>query len=276
MSKPNIAPLAKQLAEENNVDWQTIQGSGPAGRIVEKDVLTYLARVMAGDEDLNPTAEPVPEGMGAWPEEDVKSFGSQALAPTEPEPAPAEPEFELEIDLAPAEPEPAPTPEAEAAWPTVESLSAERVEAEPVKAQPSGTEPVQEGVRQGAHDALEAKCEALETEVQTLRAKLASAGEELKELPSLRERVATQGTQLTELGSARDEAADLKRKIERLSSLREEKAQLETSFKKAQGELKHAQKRVKELEAQVQELSQKNPGGSSGANHSGSGEASAC
>ena len=37
------------------------------------DVLNYLARVMAGEEDLNPTAEPVPDGMEAWPEEDVRA-----------------------------------------------------------------------------------------------------------------------------------------------------------------------------------------------------------
>lgn len=69
--QPDISPLAKRLAEENNVDWQGLNGSGSDGRIVERDVLEYLARVMAGEEDLNPTPEPLPEGMEAWPEEDV-------------------------------------------------------------------------------------------------------------------------------------------------------------------------------------------------------------
>jgi hypothetical protein len=69
-----IAPLAKRLAEENNVDWRRLRGSGERGRVVERDVLEYLARVMAGDEELDPTPEPVPAGMESWPEDDVRAF----------------------------------------------------------------------------------------------------------------------------------------------------------------------------------------------------------
>jgi e3 binding domain len=72
--EPEIAPLAKRLAEENNVNWRALTGSGTNGRILERDVLEYLARVMAGEEDMNPTAEPLPEGLDAWPEDDVKSY----------------------------------------------------------------------------------------------------------------------------------------------------------------------------------------------------------
>ncbi len=74
MSQPEISPLARRLAEENNVDWRDLHGSGAGGKVVERDVLEYLARVMAGEEDLDPTPEPVPEGMEAWPEEDVHTF----------------------------------------------------------------------------------------------------------------------------------------------------------------------------------------------------------
>lgn len=74
--EPDIAPLAKRLAEENNVSWQHLHGSGANGRIVERDVLEYLARVMSGEEAMNPTPEPVPEGMEAWPEQDVQGFYS--------------------------------------------------------------------------------------------------------------------------------------------------------------------------------------------------------
>ena len=69
MSEPGITPLAQRLAEENNVDWRSLAGSGDDGTIVERDVLEYLARVMAG-EALDPTPEPLPEGMDAWPEAD--------------------------------------------------------------------------------------------------------------------------------------------------------------------------------------------------------------
>lgn len=73
---PDIAPLARRLAEENNVDWRRLQGSGSDGRIVERDVLDYLARVMAGDEAVDPTPEPLPDGMEAWPEESDDAYAS--------------------------------------------------------------------------------------------------------------------------------------------------------------------------------------------------------
>lgn len=69
MGDIEISPLAKRLAEENNVDWHGLTGSGEDGKIVERDVLDYLARVMAGDEDMNPTPEPLPEGMQSWAEQ---------------------------------------------------------------------------------------------------------------------------------------------------------------------------------------------------------------
>ena len=71
MSEPDIAPLARRLAEQNNVDWRRLKGSGEGGRIVERDVLDYLARVMAGEEAVDPTPEPLPEGMEAWPGQDM-------------------------------------------------------------------------------------------------------------------------------------------------------------------------------------------------------------
>ncbi len=76
--EPDISPLAKRLAEENNVTWQTLSGSGLGGRIIEKDVLDHLYRVMSGEADLNPTAEPVPDGIEAWPEEDVAGYYRQS------------------------------------------------------------------------------------------------------------------------------------------------------------------------------------------------------
>ncbi len=80
MSEADISPLARRLAEENNVDWRVLQGSGAGGKVVERDVLEFLARVMAGEEELDPTPEPVPDGMDAWPEDDIRSFQQELRA----------------------------------------------------------------------------------------------------------------------------------------------------------------------------------------------------
>ncbi len=41
--KVRISPLAKRLAEENNLDYTTVAGSGPNGRIVKEDIEKALA-----------------------------------------------------------------------------------------------------------------------------------------------------------------------------------------------------------------------------------------
>lgn len=74
MSEPDISTLARRLAEQNNVDWRVLRGSGPDGKVVERDVLDFLAKVMAGEEAVNPTPEPVPDGMEAWPAQDIQGF----------------------------------------------------------------------------------------------------------------------------------------------------------------------------------------------------------
>lgn len=47
-----ITPLAKKLAEENSIDWRFIRGTGPTGKVIERDILSYLARIMSGELDL--------------------------------------------------------------------------------------------------------------------------------------------------------------------------------------------------------------------------------
>jgi hypothetical protein len=59
--EPMIAATARQLAEENGLDWRRIKGSGTGGQISEGDVLDYLMRVMSGDEDLpEGSVDPIP------------------------------------------------------------------------------------------------------------------------------------------------------------------------------------------------------------------------
>jgi len=57
MTEPNITPLARRLAEENGIDWRSLEGSGPDGTIVERDILAFLAKVMAGEVELPPQPE---------------------------------------------------------------------------------------------------------------------------------------------------------------------------------------------------------------------------
>ncbi|MER3537616.1 MAG: dihydrolipoamide acyltransferase, partial [Thermus sp.] len=54
MEEPKITPLARRLAEENGIDWRKLQGTGPDGTIVERDILAFLAKLMAGEVDLPP------------------------------------------------------------------------------------------------------------------------------------------------------------------------------------------------------------------------------
>lgn len=68
MEEPKITPLARRLAEENGIDWRKLQGTGPDGTIVERDILAFLAKVMAGEVDL-PSAPESPPPPPPPPEE---------------------------------------------------------------------------------------------------------------------------------------------------------------------------------------------------------------
>lgn len=68
MEEPKITPLARRLAEENGIDWRKLRGTGPDGAIVERDILAFLAKVMAGEVDL-PSAPESPPPPPPPPEE---------------------------------------------------------------------------------------------------------------------------------------------------------------------------------------------------------------
>ena len=76
--EPPISPLAKRLAEENNVSWHSLRGSGPAGRVVERDVLDHLAQAMSGAAD--PAPEGPPEGADVWQESADYGAGHRGAA----------------------------------------------------------------------------------------------------------------------------------------------------------------------------------------------------
>ena len=75
MTELPISPLARRIAEENNVNWRALQGSDAGGGVNERDVLNYLEQVMLGTKPVDPTPEPLPEGMTAWAEEPLRAEG---------------------------------------------------------------------------------------------------------------------------------------------------------------------------------------------------------
>ena len=106
-AEPAISPLARRLAEENNVDWRGLPGSSAGGAVNERDILDYLEAVMLGNRPLDPTPEPLPEGLNAWPEEAAgrpraEEAGPAAEAPRTPAAQPAAPvkTFEAEYRAA--------------------------------------------------------------------------------------------------------------------------------------------------------------------------------
>ncbi|WP_206074944.1 E3 binding domain-containing protein, partial [Meiothermus hypogaeus] len=68
MSEVKITPLARRLAEENGIDWRQIKGTGPDGTVVERDILAFLAKVMAGEVNLPPAPEEMAPPPGAIPD----------------------------------------------------------------------------------------------------------------------------------------------------------------------------------------------------------------
>ncbi|GAA5335008.1 MULTISPECIES: E3 binding domain-containing protein [Thermus] len=180
MEEPKITPLARRLAEENGIDWRRLQGTGPEGTIVERDILAFLAKVMAGEVDLPPMPEEPPPVL---PEEDLRraqeALGKEGVDLSEllPEPPktptvqleeleeealdlePVLEEMDLELDLEDevllAEEPPPPVPEEdlaplpeEALEPPTPSPLDEELEAllaeEPSPAGPAETTPVEE------------------------------------------------------------------------------------------------------------------------------------
>jgi len=75
-----VSPLARRIAEQNNVDLSQVQGSGPNGRIIQKDVEAFLEQGGAAERDeskslrpepvpvLATKAKPAPSGLGQLPQ----------------------------------------------------------------------------------------------------------------------------------------------------------------------------------------------------------------
>jgi len=135
MSEVKITPLARRLAEENGIDWRQIRGTGPDGTVVERDILAFLAKVMAGEVSLPPTPEEAAPPTGTVPDmtqaqEVLQREGVKLgdLVPSSPAAPPLESalptlediDFDLDLDTTPP-----PVPPATAAFEETPTLAPE-------------------------------------------------------------------------------------------------------------------------------------------------------
>ncbi len=63
-ASPTISPRARRIATELKVDWQTLQGSGRTGRIVERDVRAAVSTAAPTFVDASPVARRMAEEAG--------------------------------------------------------------------------------------------------------------------------------------------------------------------------------------------------------------------
>ena len=63
-ASPTISPRARRIATELNVDWQSLQGSGRTGRIVERDVRAAVSTAVPTVVDASPVARRMAEEAG--------------------------------------------------------------------------------------------------------------------------------------------------------------------------------------------------------------------
>ncbi|WP_027881465.1 E3 binding domain-containing protein [Meiothermus rufus] len=142
MSETKITPLARRLAEENGINWRQIQGTGPDGTVVERDILAFLAKVMAGEVNLPPAPEEVPpasntildmtQAQAVLQKEGIQLGELLPSAPPEPPSTPGLPtlediEFDFEkLEASPAEVEGSPpVPPVDEAFEEAPSLAPE-------------------------------------------------------------------------------------------------------------------------------------------------------
>jgi pyruvate/2-oxoglutarate dehydrogenase complex dihydrolipoamide acyltransferase (E2) component len=114
----NISPLAKRLAEQNGVDWRKLSGSGPGGRVTERDVIEHLAHAAEEGGHARDVAAQEAGDYGDYGEDDEEALlvieeepaqeGEFALDFAEEQASEGEGEFLLELDdlSAAAKPQP--------------------------------------------------------------------------------------------------------------------------------------------------------------------------
>lgn len=52
-----VSPRARKMAEESAINWEPISGTGPGGRVTEKDILSYLEEKKYNELQITPAAK---------------------------------------------------------------------------------------------------------------------------------------------------------------------------------------------------------------------------
>ena len=116
-SEVRASPIARKLAAERGVDLNTVQGTGPGGRILRSDVLAAEPMPAPAEEPEEEEPAEAPETMEepSMPEEEAPEAVGEEPAAEEEEPAEAveeEPAMDAPEEVEePVEPEPEPEPE---------------------------------------------------------------------------------------------------------------------------------------------------------------------
>jgi pyruvate dehydrogenase E2 component (dihydrolipoamide acetyltransferase) len=95
------SPLAKKMARERGLDLASLQGSGPLGRIVKKDIEEALAKGPPAPKKAAPAAPTRAAALGARPEPQVVPISSmrRVIAQRMTEVKPGVPHFYLTVDV---------------------------------------------------------------------------------------------------------------------------------------------------------------------------------
>ncbi|MBI3994309.1 MAG: pyruvate dehydrogenase complex dihydrolipoamide acetyltransferase [Candidatus Lambdaproteobacteria bacterium] len=84
-----ISPFARKLAEQQGLDWQALQGTGPAGRIVARDVeaaITGGAAMTLTGPPPAPAARPTAQALPGFAPAAQPAAPAQSAAPARPAP----------------------------------------------------------------------------------------------------------------------------------------------------------------------------------------------
>ena len=98
-SEVRASPVARKLAEERGVDLNTVEGTGPGGRILRSDVLSAEPMAAAAEEPEEETQAEAPDAMEEppMPEEEAVAEEPVAEEPETVEEAPVEADVEAPV-----------------------------------------------------------------------------------------------------------------------------------------------------------------------------------